>query len=941
MPEDGTRTSRHGRAPLLGREIELADLDDLIGVAAAGNGRALVLEGPAGIGKTELVEAARERARSAGLRVLMARADELEAAYPHGVVRQWLERAWAEASDGRPAGDAAELVLSRVPAVAPVGEDASFGILHALYLFVSELSLERPLLLVLDDAQWADPQSLRFLVYLTRRIEGLGVGVLAAVRAGAAGPAAGLLDRMRDEPAVAVRAVAPLGEADCGALLKRSFGAEVGSEFSEACRRVTGGNPLYLVELQRALAFARASPLDASAEQVDEITPASLSRHVLARLAGVHEDAPRLAGAMSVLGDGGSLRHAARLAGMEPPRAGDIAKLLVRAEILRDEDPIRFVHPIVRRVTTEQLTSVEREDWHLEAAGLLLEERAPPERAAGHLLMTRPGGRDWCVEVLRSAARQAMSRSAHEAAAQYLRRALAEPPEPSREPETLRELGGAEALAHDPSALEHLEQALRATADPTDRAEIALELATAQLDLLRSVEACRVLESALDELDESQHEQRVILEAALASVAWIDAQTLASGVRVLGKYWDEPPPGAPGRAILAQKALAMLLTGAPAERVCATAAAALEEADEDDLRGTFETALSTLILAEGLVDAARLFDRVAELRTVRLVRRRVASLETLRGYLALRHGALGNAELHLRNGLDLTPTATSAGGWLVIYGLLVSVLTYQGDLEAAERLLATAPVEPWPLHAGTSFALSARANLRFAQGQPAEGLADLDKLADQLRRWGDAGPAVHQWRSEAAIALAALGRSGEARSLADEELERSQAFGAPIALGSALRAAGIVHGGARGLELLERAVVTLAGSTAALELGRSHVELGAALRRANQRRIAREHLDAGLRLAQRCGAGPLAQRAYEELLASGKRLRRSDLEDRDALTPAELRIARHAAEGLSNRAIASVLYLSIKTVEMHLGRVYRKLDISARAQLPAALERQG
>jgi len=126
MPEDGTRTSRHGRAPLLGREIELADLDDLIGVAATGNGRAVVLEGPAGIGKTELVEVARERARSAGLRVLMARADELETAYPHGVVRQWLERAWSEGSDGRPAGDAAELVLSRVPAVAPVGEDA-FG----------------------------------------------------------------------------------------------------------------------------------------------------------------------------------------------------------------------------------------------------------------------------------------------------------------------------------------------------------------------------------------------------------------------------------------------------------------------------------------------------------------------------------------------------------------------------------------------------------------------------------------------------------------------------------------------------------------------------------------------------------------------------------------------------------------------------------------------
>ena len=104
-----------------------------------------------------------------------------------------------------------------------------------------------------------------------------------------------------------------------------------------------------------------------------------------------------------------------------------------------------------------------------------------------------------------------------------------------------------------------------------------------------------------------------------------------------------------------------------------------------------------------------------------------------------------------------------------------------------------------------------------------------------------------------------------------------------------------------------------------------------------ERRAARDQLDAGLRVAQRCGARPLAQRAYDELLASGARLRRADLENRDALTASELRIARHAAKGLTNREIAGQLYLSIKTVEMHLGRVYRKLGITARAELPEAL----
>ena len=230
--------------------------------------------------------------------------------------------------------------------------------------------------------------------------------------------------------------------------------------------------------------------------------------------------------------------------------------------------------------------------------------------------------------------------------------------------------------------------------------------------------------------------------------------------------------------------------------------------------------------------------------------------------------------------------------------------------------MATAPDEPWPLHAGTSLRSSARANLRSAQGQPAAGLADLDKLADRLRRWGDAGPAVHQWRSEAAIALAALAGAGEARSCR-RELERHRRSAPHRPRERAARCRHRPWRRAR-LELLERAVVTLAGSTAALELGRSHVELGAALRRANQRRIARASTSTP-DCASRSVAAPARSRSgpTKSWLASGKRLRRSDLEDRDALTPAELRIARHAAEGLSNRAIASVLYLSIKTVEMH------------------------
>ena len=153
---------------------------------------------------------------------------------------------------------------------------------------------------------------------------------------------------------------------------------------------------------------------------------------------------------MSVLAEGGALRHAAAMAGMDAARAGVVARLLVRAAILRDEDPVHFAHPIVRRVIADQLTSIERDDLHFAGGAPADRGARTPEHAAAHLLLTRPRASDWCVETLRAAATQAMGRSAFEAAAVYLRRALGEPPEPASTLAVERELAIAEALLHDP-----------------------------------------------------------------------------------------------------------------------------------------------------------------------------------------------------------------------------------------------------------------------------------------------------------------------------------------------------------------------------------------------------------------------------------------------------------------------------------------------------------
>jgi DNA-binding CsgD family transcriptional regulator len=182
-----------------------------------------------------------------------------------------------------------------------------------------------------------------------------------------------------------------------------------------------------------------------------------------------------------------------------------------------------------------------------------------------------------------------------------------------------------------------------------------------------------------------------------------------------------------------------------------------------------------------------------------------------------------------------------------------------------------------------------------------------------------------------------LGRCRDARQLADAELADVRVFGAPRALGIALRTAGLARGGPEGLTLLQESVAVLDSSPALLERARSLAELGGALRRSGQRAAARDPLARALELAARCGARPLAARARDELSAAGARPRRPWRTGANALTPSELRVARLAAAGRSNREIAGELYVTLKAIEGHLAHVYAKLGIEGRDQLPQAL----
>jgi DNA-binding CsgD family transcriptional regulator len=230
----------------------------------------------------------------------------------------------------------------------------------------------------------------------------------------------------------------------------------------------------------------------------------------------------------------------------------------------------------------------------------------------------------------------------------------------------------------------------------------------------------------------------------------------------------------------------------------------------------------------------------------------------------------------------------------------------------------------------------ARAWLMLAKGD-ARAAADAALELDRADSWGCGSPTLLPWRSVASVALGRLGEEERALALAKEELQLAQELGTPRAVGIAHRAVALAGPPEDRQAGLEAAVAALENGTARLELARVTCELGAELRRRGDRTAARELLRRAHTLATECGATRLASRARDELSRSGARLIREPVGGVEALTPSEVRVAELVAEGLTNREVAQALFVSEKTVETHLGRVYRKLDIKSRHALPGAL----
>jgi len=921
------------------RERDLAAVEELLERC----GGVLVIEGRAGIGKTSLVEAACSRADELGHEVVRARGSELESGFAFGVVRQLFERRLAAAAESERAAllagpaAAARPLLSGEVSVRPAG-DSSFAVLHGLYWLVVNLAASGPVLVAVDDAHWADEPSLRWLAYLAPRLEGLAAGMLVAMRP--SDPVAMSAPLAAVRASAAVLRPALLSEPAVSAVVRAAVGGEASDELCAAVYQACGGNPLYLAELLRS---AQASGRPLAGLRPAELLAGGLegiARQVITRVNKLSPGALGLAQALAVLGDG-ELRHAAAIAGVTMAAAAGLAGSLVGAEVLAAGDRPRFVHPVIRDALEASLDSGGQDRAHRCAARLLHAEGAPPGQVAAHLLRVRAAGDGWVLARLREAAEAAMGTGAPQAAAVLLDRALAEPPPPGQRAGVLREAARAQVTAGRERALVLLEEALRLAASPPERAGIALEVAEAYAALFRWVDAVDVIERALAELGDADPELAARLEGELVVCGLHDARRAPRVAPVLARLDSRRLEPASEPVAVAQ-AMAMLLAGRPAGQIAALLEGALERAGPGAENWDTRAALLwVLVVAErfGTVEES-LTPMLAQVHRGGSARGFVAAYSTL-GLLKLRLGALPEADVAARVALRVLQEGDFAPGLGFAASVLSDIAVEAGQLSEAQALLDLLPQRGWSAGVGTVLIPAARGRLRLAQGRAADALADFQacQALFDADAWGipirDTGY-VHA-RSGAALALSRLGEHKRACELAGAELADVQVFGAPRALGIALRTAGLARGGPEGLALLRDSVGALDESPALLERARSLAELGAALRRSGQRAAARDPLARALELAARCGARPLAARARDELRAAGARPRRPWRTGVDALTPSELRVARLAADGRSNREIAGELYVTLKAIEGHLAHAYAKLGIEGRDQLPQAL----
>lgn len=922
--------------------------------ARNGAGSVVFIDAPAGNGKSRLLTIAGDLAREAGMQVLGAQGTELEHDFPFGVAIQLFEPRFVSADVAEqerllegPARWAGELLTGSLPAPQRFPDDRGYAVIHGLFWIARNLAKPSvsggagtPVMVLVDDAHWADRPSLRFLAYLAERVAELPILLVVTARDGEPASDRRALMALRGAAEDAVLVPRALSPGGVDTIVRSEF-PDAEPTFCQACHRITNGNPFLLVELLVQMRVQGLPADGATATQLADLAPESVLNSIVPRLESMPPELREVASAVAVLGDGAPLRHVAALARLDIESAAHAADALATIQLLHPGAPLSFVHPLLRAAVKTSISPFERARAHRRAAEILSAEGGTEEQTALHLLEASPESDPNAVEVLRAAGRKALASGAAESAVRMLERALSERPDDGQ-PELIAELAEAELAAGlSEKAIPRLETAIEVTHDRHRRTELALIQAHALHGEMRYAEAAEVSDAALAQAspDEANDLEAAYVSAASMVPALAD-QARARSEQMLRRIGNNPSDHE--RVALAHIAIDRAIHGSDRASVVAVAdvcvrGGALAAGQHQD-SPSWPMIAAALLYVDELERSIEICDAAATMSPSDGSAAIVANY--CRAWPLYMQGRVGAALAQAKDAVDAHPDA-----WQTYlrsaYGAIASCYLQTGQLAQAERALSVLGDAEMRESLQGVYLLEVRAQLRLAQLRPSHALADATEAGRRFQEeFGLDHPGVLPWRSTAALAHLALGDSTSAHRLAAEELEYARAHDLARVTIRDLRVLGLADQGQRRLELLGDAVELGASYPTRLEYIIALIELGAALRRVNRRVDAREPLRKALELSQRGGMSALVELARTELRAAGARPRRAMLTGIEALTASELRVGELASAGLTTRQIAEALFVSPKTVEFHLRGAYRKLGVNCRSELAAALAKQ-
>ncbi len=897
-------------ADLCGRAIECAVLDGLVSAIRRGESRSLVLRGEAGIGKTALLEYLAGSAPDLTVLRAVGSEWEMELAFAglHQLCAPLLDRLRTLPAPQR---DALKVVFGLSAGPPPDRFLVGLGVLSLL----SEAAEDRPLLCVVDDAQWLDQASALALAFVTRRLLAEPVGIVFAAR----------------DPGEALQHISSLEvqgvrDGDARELLVSAVRFKLDERVRDRIIAETRGNPLALLELPRGLTATQLA--DGFGLLEAQALPRRIEESFVSRLEALPDDARRLllVAAAEPLGDPLLLWRAADRLGIAPAAADGVAE----QGLLTIGERVMFRHPLVRSGVHRSAAVSERRAVHF-ALAEATDPEADPDRRAWHLAAAADGPDEQVAVELECSAGRAEARGGLAAAAAFLQRAVALTRDPDRRAE--RALAAAQASFHAGA----FDMALRllATAEdgPLD------EFQRARVDLVRGQIAFASFgtDAALVLLRAARRLEPFDLELARETylMAWGSAAHVAGGGPLveISRAIQSLPPGAsrPLHLLLDGLALLTLEGRAAATPTLRRAAQALADLPvEDVLRWGWVAPAAGAVTwdSEGL--------RAIYERQVQLVRD-AGALAALPWHLT----ALGMVRMWMGDFAgaasviaESDSVAAATGSRYAPY-TTVRLLAMQGRESEASAAIARAKAERQGMAAPWA---------HLAAAELYNGLAQYEKAASEAGLAAES--TFDPWNSlwalpELVEAAARAGDFAVARDALRRLTESTQPAGTELALGIEARCRALVSSGETADRLYREGIDHLARVSLRTELARAHLLYGEWLRREHRRVDARVQLRRASDLFTSMGAEAFAERARRELSATGAKLRKRDGETRDALTPQEEQIARLARDGLTNAEIAAQLFLSPRTVEYHLHKVFSKLDINSRTGLHDALPQAG